>query len=186
VTSCTLQLTICAEALGEHVLFAPCFFFCALLSLFIKLFQITRSGNVLVSRRKSRELALQILFLIDFSALSARETYPSFVQEFRNKKKLDDFTKQLVEGVEEHREAIDKLIRQYSEHWSLKRISRVDRNILRLAIFEILWCPDIPPNVSINEAVELAKRFGTEKSAAFINGILDRIAHLKQTSQLPC
>jgi N utilization substance protein B len=141
---------------------------------------------VLVSRRKSRELALQILFLIDFSALSAREIFPPFVQEFRNQKELDDFTKELVEGVEKHREAIDKLIRQYSEHWSLKRISRVDRNILRLAIFELLWCLDIPPNVSINEAVELAKRFGTEKSSAFINGILDRVAHLERTPQVPC
>ena len=132
---------------------------------------------MLVSRRKSRELALQILFLIEFAALSARETFPPFVQEFRNQKELDDFTKQLVEGVEKHREAIDKLIRQYSEHWSLKRISRVDRNILRLAIYELVFERDTPPAVVIDEAVEIAKRFGSERSSQFVNGVLDGFLH---------
>ena len=135
---------------------------------------------MLASRRKSRELALQILFSIDYSSVSAQEIFPLFVQSFRDNKELDAFTQHLVEGVEKHREAIDERIRRFSEHWSLKRISRVDGNILRIAIFEILWCPDIPANVSINEAVELGKRFGTEKTSAFINGILDRIAHEKQ------
>ena len=136
---------------------------------------------MLLSRRKSRELALQVLFIMDFSKLPASDTFLQFAEEFRDKKELDEFTKFLVEGVEEHKEAIDSLIRDHSEHWSLSRISRVDRSILRMAIFEILWCSDIPPKVSINEAIELGKRFGTEKSPSFINGILDRIACLQQT-----
>lgn len=138
---------------------------------------------MLASRRKSRELALQILFFIDYSSLSAQEIFPLFVQSFRANKELDVFTQHLVEGVQEHREVIDERIRQCSEHWSLKRISHVDGNILRIAIFEMLWCSDIPAKVSINEAVELGKRFGTEKSSAFINGILDRIAHDSRTAE---
>lgn len=137
---------------------------------------------MLASRRKSRELALQILFQIDFTKQPARETLPLFVQEFRVQKELDEFTKQLVDGVEQHRNEIDTLIQNSSEHWALDRMSRVDRVILRTAIFEILWRPDIPVKVSINEAVELAKKFGTEKSSGFVNGVLDRIAHLKRTS----
>ena len=138
---------------------------------------------MLASRRKSRELALQILFFIDYSSLSAREVFPLFVQSFRDNKELDAFARHLVEGVEKHRDTIDERIRRCSEHWSLKRISHVDGNILRIAIFEIFWCSDIPAKVTINEAVELGKRFGTEKSSAFINGILDRIAHEKQTAE---
>jgi N utilization substance protein B len=136
---------------------------------------------VLASRRKSRELALQILFFSDYSSLTAQEIFPLFVRSFRDNKELDAFTMYLVEGVEQHRESIDERIRQCSEHWSLHRISRVDGSILRIAIFEMLWCPDIPAKVSINEAVELAKRFGTEKSSGFINGILDRVAHRIET-----
>jgi len=137
---------------------------------------------VLASRRKSRELALQILFQSDFTQQPSPEVLPLFVHEFHAQKELDNFTRQLVEGVDEHRPEIDEFIREGSEHWSLERISRVDRCILRIAIFEILWCPDVPPKVSINEAIELAKKFSTEKSSSFINGILDRIAHSRSSS----
>jgi len=137
-----------------------------------------RSKDVLVSRRKSRELALQILFILDYSNASAKEIFPLFVQSFHDNKELDAFTKHLVVGVSTHQDAIDDMIRRYSEHWSLQRIARVDRNILRIAIFELQWCDDIPPKVSLNEAVELGKKYGTERSSSFINGILDRISHL--------
>lgn len=137
---------------------------------------------MLASRRKSRELALQILFQSDFTQQPSPEALSLFVHGFHAEKELDDFTKQLVEGVEAHRLEIDELIREGSEHWSLERISRVDRSILRIAIFEILWCPDVPPKVSINEAIELAKKYSTEKSSSFINGILDRIAHSRPGS----
>jgi N utilization substance protein B len=81
----------------------------------------------------------------------------------------------LVEGVTAHQEELDALIRQYSEHWRLERMAAVDRNLLRLALYELLHQPAIPAKVVINEAVELAKRYGSEESGSFINGILDRI-----------
>ena len=82
--------------------------------------------------------------------------------------------------MEAHEKAIDSILREYSEHWSLERMSRIDRTILRIAIFEILWCADIPPKVSINEAIELGKKFSTDKSALFINGILDKVTHSRE------
>lgn len=85
------------------------------------------------------------------------------------------FAEYIIRGVHMHREEIDKLIASASEHWRIERMSVVDRNILRIALFEMLYCPDIPPKVSINEAVDLGKAFGTEESGAFINGILDHL-----------
>ena len=78
-------------------------------------------------------------------------------------------------GVLEHCEELDRLIEQYSENWRLDRIDVIDRNILRMALFELLYCEDIPPKVTINEAIDLGKRYGSEDSGSFINGILDRI-----------
>jgi N utilization substance protein B len=82
----------------------------------------------------------------------------------------------LARGCAEQREAIDERIRQASKHWRIDRMARVDRNILRLGTFELVGMPDIPRRVTLNEAVELAKRFGDEQSPAFVNGLLDRIA----------
>lgn len=87
----------------------------------------------------------------------------------------DSFLIRLLRGVSAHREEIDRLIEGHSEHWRLERMPPVDRNILRIAAFELLYCEEVPPRVSVNEAVELAKRFGSEDSPAFVNGILDRI-----------
>jgi N utilization substance protein B len=81
-----------------------------------------------------------------------------------------------VEGVQGHREEIDQLIERHSHNWRLDRMSRIDRNVLRLGIFELKYRPDIPRKVTINEAVELGKNFGTEESSAFVNGLLDRVA----------
>jgi len=81
----------------------------------------------------------------------------------------------LVLGVQEHRKEIDQLIKKYSEHWRLDRMTLIDRNILRMATFELLYCEEIPPKVTLNEAIDLGKRFGSEDSGSFINGILDRI-----------
>lgn len=133
-----------------------------------------------INRRKARELALQILYQIELTQQPANEVLLLFSSYLYPQKGLEDFTRRLVYGVKEHQQKIDQVLRQYSENWSLERISAVDRNILRIGIFELLFCPDIPPKVSINEAIELGKKFGTEKSAAFINGILDKIAHIKK------
>ena len=99
--------------------------------------------------------------------LEAGSDEPAAVAEFANR---------LVRGVEQHRERIDETIRRVSHHWRLERMTRVDRNILRLATFELLELPDVPRRVTLNEAIELAKRFGSEGSAGFVNGVLDRIA----------
>jgi len=87
----------------------------------------------------------------------------------------DEFAKQIVLGVMEHQREIDRLIEERSEHWRLDRMTIVDRNILRIAIFELLYCSEVPPKVTLNEAIDLGKRYGSEESGNFINGILDRI-----------
>jgi len=87
----------------------------------------------------------------------------------------DEFAKRIVLGVMEHRQEIDRLIKERSENWRLDRMTIIDRNILRIAIFELLYCGDIPPKVTLNEAIDLGKRYGSEESGSFINGILDRI-----------
>ena len=130
-----------------------------------------------ISRRKSRELALQILYQADFIKQSIKDALPFFIAHFNFHKELDEFTIDIVRGVDEYRSEIDRRISACSEHWALERMSPVDRNIIRIAVFEILRCDDIPSKVSINEAIELGKKFGTEKSAVFINGILDNIYH---------
>lgn len=86
------------------------------------------------------------------------------------------FALELADGAWQRREEIDKVIEAHSHNWRLDRMGQIDRNVLRLAIYELKYVPDVPPKVTINEAVELAKRFGTEDSSAFINGLLDRIA----------
>lgn len=87
-----------------------------------------------------------------------------------------EFAGQLVRGTAERAHSIDETIQRFSQNWRLERMARVDRNILRLAVFELLHARDVPPRVVLNEAIELGKRFGTEESGAFINGILDRVA----------
>ncbi len=127
-------------------------------------------------RRKSRELALQLLYELDLHGDTAGP--PSF-DDFWLRHPADPevraFTEELVRGTREHQAKIDDLIGQFTEHWSLERMAVVDRNILRLGIFELLWEPEVPPKVAINEALEVAKRFSTQESSRFINGILDRI-----------
>jgi N utilization substance protein B len=87
-----------------------------------------------------------------------------------------DFANAIVRGYADDRERVDELIRTVSQHWRLERMTRVDRNVLRLGAWELLSCAEIPRKVTLNEAIELAKRFGTESSASFVNGVLDRIA----------
>jgi len=86
-----------------------------------------------------------------------------------------EFAKRIVLGVMEHRQEIDRLIEERSENWRLDRMTMIDRNILRIAIFELLYCSEVPPKVTLNEAIDLGKRFGSEESGSFINGVLDRI-----------
>lgn len=127
-------------------------------------------------RRKSRELALQVLYQIDVGRQNARDGLDLFWRNFEDWGGAREFSERLVEGVCRHKDQIDLVIESYSENWRLQRISKVDKNVLRLAIFELLYCNDIPSRVTMNEAVDLGKKFGSEKSGSFINGILDRVS----------
>jgi N utilization substance protein B len=128
------------------------------------------------NRHKAREFTLQILYQHDMVDTPVEEAIELFWRDIQAPREVYDFSNRLVYGVLAHRDEIDKLLARYSENWSLERMNGVDRNVLRIAAYEILCCDEIPKNVTINEAVEIGKRFGTEDSGAFINGIIDKIA----------
>jgi len=128
-------------------------------------------------RRQSRETALQLLYALDITRVNVREMLRDGWTEKMLSPEIRDFTTALVTGVIERRDEIDACIQECSTNWSLERIGLVERNILRFAIYELCFLPDIPPNVTINEAVEVAKKYGTDEAPAFINGILDRVKH---------
>ncbi|MFZ5453182.1 MAG: transcription antitermination factor NusB [Thermodesulfobacteriota bacterium] len=128
-----------------------------------------------LSRSHCRELALQFLYQAEFAGQRRALEVNQFWRHFRKGEKPPAYLLQLVEGVATHLEELDALIARHSEHWRLERMAAVDRNLLRLAAYELLYEPKIPPKVVINEAVELAKLYGTEVSGAFVNGILDRL-----------
>lgn len=112
---------------------------------------------------------------MEFSPGNPDEVFELICEHFHAPKSIQAFSRILVRGVRENREYLDKKIRRASKNWRLERMSRVDRTILRLGAFEVLFLEDIPPKVSMDEAVELGKRYGTGESGAFINGILDNI-----------
>jgi N utilization substance protein B len=126
-------------------------------------------------RRRSRQFALQVLYQLDVTKQDALKAVTQWKEHFSPNEEKDEFVERIVLGVLGHCQEIDRLIEQYSENWRLERMSIVDRNILRMAIFELLYCEDIPPKVTMNEAVDLGKKYGSEDSGSFINGILDRI-----------
>ena len=136
-------------------------------------------------RRKAREFALQILYGLDLQEGEVIEALDLFWSILANPEYLGrqttrdegtkQFTTRLVQGTWENRFRLDDVIRLYSEHWSIGRMSRVDRSILRMAVYEMLYCAEIPMKVSLNEAIDLGKTYGSENSGAFINGILDAL-----------
>lgn len=127
------------------------------------------------SRRNARELALQALFSMDMNRDFSDNMLKRFCGHFQPAVSVGPFFMQLVTGVLRTISRLDQLIEGHSKHWKLDRMSCVDRNIMRIAIYEILHCEDIPPKVSINEAIDIAKKYGSEDSGAFINGIIDSI-----------
>jgi N utilization substance protein B len=154
-------------------------------------------------RRKAREIALQVLYELDVLKIdtqeavdlfwdhftAAEEALEPFWDYFRKPKDAKkhvskvfgapqdarQFSTLLIEGTWRHRRQIDKQISGCSEHWSISRMSKVDRSILRMAVYELLYCDDIPPKVTLNEAIDLGKAYGSENSGSFINGILDAL-----------
>ena len=127
------------------------------------------------TRRQARELAMQALFYMDMQSNVSLQMLEYFCDNFRPPQKATSFFLSLVNGVIETRSDIDALIERYSKNWKISRMSCVDRNVMRIAVYELMHCEDIPPKVTINEAVDVGKKFGTEESGAFINGIMDSI-----------
>lgn len=127
-------------------------------------------------RTKARETALQALYQIELADGEVEENLASFTDGLKIAPEAKKYAEAVVRGVLANAPAIDPLIEKYSEHWTLTRMIVVDRNILRIAAYELLYCPDVPYKVVIDEAVELAKKYGSEDSGAFINGIVDRMA----------
>jgi transcription antitermination factor NusB len=127
-------------------------------------------------RSKSREHALKVLYAIDIRGEGSKECLVDFFEtQDITSEEIAEFTTYLVEGVQEKKNDIDLLIQKYAKNWKLERMAVIDRNILRLSAFELLYDDSIPPKVSINEGIELAKKFGDQNSSKFVNGILDKI-----------
>ena len=133
-------------------------------------------------RRRSRELAIKVLFDLEYTRDDPVTAFDTVCENFGAPEEIKAFSRELVIGICAHLEEVDDLIVEASKNWRLERIAKVDRSILRLAVYELLCRDDIPPKVSLNEAVDLGNKFGTEESGAFINGVLDKI-HNKLIAQ---
>ena len=133
------------------------------------------------TRRKSRELALQALFQGELAEQNGLLDFEEFCVHFQVNKKAIPYAKKLLDGVLEKSDVLNQLISKYAENWRLERMSVIDRNILRLAVYEVHYQNDVPTTVAINEAVEIAKRYSTDDSGPFINGILDAMAREEMT-----
>jgi len=120
-------------------------------------------------------MAMQALFFMDERRDFSEEMLQRFCANFAPKPDVRPYFLRLVQGVLKYKTDLDAMIERFSENWSLSRMSGVDRNLMRIAVFELVWCRDIPAKVSINEAVDIGKKFGAEDSGAFINGIVDSI-----------
>jgi N utilization substance protein B len=128
-------------------------------------------------RTKAREKALQALYQMDLVEKGElEENLAEFLKGLTMGPRVKDYAEELVRGIFKRSEEVDGLIKEFSENWSLERMVVVDRNILRIAVYELVYCPDVPYKTIIDEAIELAKKFGTEDSGSFINGILDQVA----------
>ncbi|RKY42649.1 MAG: transcription antitermination factor NusB [Candidatus Makaraimicrobium thalassicum] len=134
-------------------------------------------------RTFSREIALKILYASDITKEPVAECCRKFWENSRIRdeavKRFSDF---LVFGVSANLEKVDKTIARYAENWELGRMATIDRNILRISSFELLYAQEIPPKVSINEAIEMAKKYGDRNSGKFVNGMLDKISKTEKTS----
>jgi N utilization substance protein B len=128
------------------------------------------------NRRKGRELALQALYQIEITGDASLAAVDLFLNHFEGNAEAKEFARRLVSGVVSQRAEIDRIVQRCTDHWKLMRLAKVDLVILRMATYELVFCPDIPLNVSLDEAIEIGKRFSTDDSATFINGVLDQVA----------
>jgi len=128
------------------------------------------------TRRKAREFALQALYQIEVTGDPSVSAVDAFLLHFEGTAQVKEFARRLISGVISQGGEIDRLIDQATDNWKLGRLAKVDLLIMRMATYELIFCPDIPANVSLDEAIEIGKRFGTDESASFINGVLNQIA----------
>ena len=128
------------------------------------------------TRRKGRELALQALYQIEITGDSSVAAVDLFLEHFEGNAAAKEFARRLVSGVVSQSADIDRRIAECTENWRLERLAKVDLVVLRMATYELVFCPDIPSRVSLDEAIEIGKRFGSADSATFINGVLDHVA----------
>ncbi|MCA0754512.1 transcription antitermination factor NusB [Paenibacillus sp. N4] len=138
-----------------------------------------------MKRRLAREIAVSSLYQMEMNEVSASEAVDMLMDELRQENEIgadpseagstDEFARELVNGVLEHKQAIDGMLQQYLTGWQVDRLSRVDRQVLRLACYEMVFRDDVPPKATINEAIELAKHFGFEESGKFVNGVLGKL-----------
>lgn len=135
-------------------------------------------------RRKSRELALRMLYQLETNSSNPELALENYCNIFPYQQDVVDYAGSLMLGVKKDRGIIDTYIQDASEHWKINRIAFVDKNILRIGIYEMLFSEDVPPKVAIDEAIELAKKYGNEDSGNFINGVLDRV--FKDYYKNPC
>lgn len=131
-------------------------------------------------RTRAREIALQLLFQFDlrgerYEQEAGESIEQMLTHECQGDAEVMGFAKRLVEGTLQHRAVIDERLRSVTRNWDLKRMAGIDRNVLRMSMYELMHCDDVPPKVAINEAIELGKKYSTANSGGFINGILDRI-----------
>ncbi len=126
-------------------------------------------------RTLARESALKVLYRIEISKESVDSSIEDFWTVEKANKDVMDFANDLIRGTHENLSKIDELISKYAANWEIKRIAVIDKNILRMGIFELLYRDDVPPKVAINEAIELAKKYGDVDSGKFVNGILDKV-----------
>ena len=136
-------------------------------------------------RRKARESALQILYQLEFDAAGAGAAVDSFWKKKKGAAETKEYSRWLVEGILAQREEIDAAIQSISEHWRIPRMAIVDRNILRLAAFELLHTEHIAPAIVINQAIDIAKKFSGPEAATFVNGILDALRKKIQAKAAP-
>lgn len=138
-------------------------------------------GVTMRRRTKARECALKVLYQIEMTKDNYDDSLKAFWErEPQTEDAVKKFANQLVEGVRTNIKEIDDTISKYATNWQINRMAVIDRNILRIATFEILYLDDIPPKVSINEAVDIAKKFGDIDSGKFVNGVLDKISKMKE------
>jgi transcription antitermination protein NusB len=128
----------------------------------------------MATRRMAREWAVQVLFGLDLNPAAPETVLAGFWREREADATARAFTERAVRGVMAHRDAIDACLAAHAEHWDVARMGVIERNVMRLALYELMYCPDIPAAVTINEAVDIAKYFSSTESGRFVNGILDR------------